>query len=99
MIVAQVYIGFFPSFNKASFIPAVPPPRGGVTGREFVNDGALGFFSDGFKICKNKHTHETNIRYDQEKVRSYLKTTHQCFINGHHRSCIIEFSAIIWRRK
>ena len=50
VLVAQVYIGFFPSFNKASFIPAFPPPRGGVTGRELFNDGVLVFFSDGFKI-------------------------------------------------
>ena len=50
MIVAQVYIGFFPSFNKASFTAAAPPPRGGVTGREFVKDGVFAFFSDGFKI-------------------------------------------------
>ena len=50
MIVAQVYMGFFPSFNKASFIPAVPPPRGGVTGRELLNDGVFAFFSEGFKI-------------------------------------------------
>jgi len=46
----RFYIGFFPSFNKASFIPVFPPPRGGVTGRLLFNDGVLAFFSDGFKI-------------------------------------------------
>jgi hypothetical protein len=54
MIVVQVYIGFFPSFNKASFIPVFPPPRGGVTGRELFNDGVFAFFSEGFKIYKHK---------------------------------------------
>jgi hypothetical protein len=54
MIVAQVYIGFFPSFIKTSFIPAFPPPRGGVTGRVLFNDGVLVFFSDGFKIYLEK---------------------------------------------
>jgi hypothetical protein len=52
MLVTLVYIGFFPSFNKESFIPAFPPPRGGVTGRVLFNDGVLVFFSDGFKIYK-----------------------------------------------
>jgi len=50
MHVAQDYIGFFPSFNKESFIPAFPPPRGGVTGRLLFSDGVLVFFSDGFNI-------------------------------------------------
>lgn len=44
------YIGFLPSFNKASFIPALPPPRGGVTGRLLFNEGVFAFFSDGFRI-------------------------------------------------
>jgi hypothetical protein len=57
MIVAQVYIGFFPSFNKASLPPAFPPPRGGVTGR-LLGIGVLAFFSDGFKIYAEKKKHE-----------------------------------------
>jgi hypothetical protein len=54
MIVAQVYIDFFASFVKVSFIPGFPPPRGGVTGRLLPNDGVLAFFSDGFKIYLTK---------------------------------------------
>lgn len=49
-IVWQVYIGFLPSFAKESFMPGLPPPRGGVTGRLLPNDGVLAFFSDGFRI-------------------------------------------------
>jgi len=52
----RFYIGFFPSFNKASFIPVFPPLRGGVTGRALFNDGVLVFFSDGFKIYLKKKT-------------------------------------------
>jgi hypothetical protein len=51
----DLYIGFLPSFNKASFIPALPPPRGGVTGRLLPNVGVLVFFSDGFKIYLRNH--------------------------------------------
>ena len=46
----EVYMGFFPSFISASFIGGLPPPRGGVTGRELFSDGVLAFFSDGFRI-------------------------------------------------
>ena len=49
-IVGQIYIGFLPSFSKESFMPGLPPPRGGVTGRLFPKEGVLAFFSDGFKI-------------------------------------------------
>lgn len=54
LFVAQVYIDFLPSFTKASFIPALPAValRGGVTGRELLNEGVFAFFSDGFKIWK-----------------------------------------------
>jgi hypothetical protein len=50
LIISQVYIGFLPSFIKASFIPGLPPPLGGVTGRLLFNEGVFAFFSDGFKI-------------------------------------------------
>jgi hypothetical protein len=61
MIVAQVYIDFFASFVKVSFIPGFPPPRGGVTGRLLPNDGVLAFFSDGFKIYLTKKQNEKII--------------------------------------
>ncbi len=61
MIVAQVYIDFFASFVKVSFIPGFPPPRGGVTGRLLPNDGVLAFFSDGFKIYLTKKQKEEII--------------------------------------
>jgi hypothetical protein len=47
---SEVYMGFFPSFIIESFIGGLPPPRGGVTGRELFSDGVLAFFSDGFRI-------------------------------------------------
>ena len=50
MCVAQIYMGFFPSLIRASFIPGLLPLRGGVTGRLFDIVGIFDFFSDGFKI-------------------------------------------------
>jgi len=67
---SHVYIGFFPSFIKASFIPGLPPPRGGVTGRLLFNEGVLVFFSDGFKIYFEKN--KNNSSYFMNKYKRYF---------------------------
>ena len=72
--------------------------RGGVNGRPLFRPPYwyFAFFSLGFKICRE------NISLSQLSKRerkSYLKRTHQRFIDRHHPACIIEFTTIIWSRE
>jgi len=68
--------------------------RGGVTGRADPTPPYeyLFFFSAGFKICTR-----FQLDFTYTTRQTYLERAQEGFVDTHHRACVVELSAVVWR--